>query len=984
MKSHANKLAVAVAACSLSLSGLTQAQKLEEVVVTASKVEASIQDTPIAVTAFTQEALDSQLINDSSAMQFSVPNLTQTKGNFSGGDIRIRGIGSGAVSTFGDSGVGIHVNGIYQVATRIFETQFLDMERVEVLRGPQGTLYGRNTTGGVINLITAKADPTEFSASLDGTVGNYGANQGRFHVNAPLSDTLAFRAAGMMLNRDGFTENVFTGNDVDDRSLWSGRLSFTWDAGENTQVNFMYSLFEEDDSRMRSQKQACNRDPAGILGCLPGNPTYGVANTAGGISGSLMNTIGVINTNVQSLLALSDQLGITGSASNLALLGPNVAAGTTAFGPTDFINDNNPDDRRQVNMDYEPTYFAEEEMFQLQLVHEEGDLTYSWSTGYTENNYSSTEDYEKGVADSNWQPTLDTFVDLGNATALSGGQYQALLCGLAGVPAAACGIPGVTDIGVLGPATGLNALAPFMVESVPGSGVALWAGNSALLGGYGAGVPVLMPDGSLVYASKNFGADESMSDNEGWSHEFRVQSNYDGNLNFMLGAMNLDYQDRNRYVVRSTGLSFPGQVLPINPAVFPAPFGAANPHDEVNPHMQGYENDTRLYELDAQALFGELYYDVNEDLRLTFGARYSEEEKKSKQRTIYVTFADLPPLDPTNNAYGFPKYDQEEFTWKMNATYNMSNDTMVYGTISSSFKSGGVNPISVDDDLADPAAGGDPANLGFKPEFVDAFEIGLKTTFMDGAAQFNGAFFFYDYKDMQQSKIVSVTSLNQNSDAEITGFEGEFRWAATENLEVTANFGWVNAEIGDYNTVDTANPNARGTTEGVISVNGINFIGMVNPETGANDFGNTVVDGQVVPVDFSRCDQPAGFPCAGYRQSLNGNQIALTPEFNYNIGLIYRSEMAGMPLAMQTNYYWQDEMYTTNFNNPGTKIEDWSMWNANARLMGEDWYAEVWVRNILDDDNITGGYLTTSVSSLFTNQFILEPRTYGLSVGLRF
>ena len=77
-------------------------------------------------------------------------------------------------------------------------------------------------------------------------------------MNTPLSDTLAFRAAGMMLNRDGFTENLYTGNDVDDRSLWSGRLSFTWDAGESTQVNFMYSMFEEDDSRMRSQKQACN------------------------------------------------------------------------------------------------------------------------------------------------------------------------------------------------------------------------------------------------------------------------------------------------------------------------------------------------------------------------------------------------------------------------------------------------------------------------------------------------------------------------------------------------------------------------------------------------------------------------------------------------------------------------------------------------------------------------------------------------------
>ena len=872
------------------------------------------------------------------------------------------------MSTFGDTGVGIHVNGIYQVATRIFETQYLDVERVETLRGPQGTLYGRNTTGGVINVITAKADPSEFSASLDGTVGNYGATQARFHVNSPLSDTLALRIAGMSLERDGFTENEFTGNDVDDRSLWSGRLSLTWDAGDDTQVNFMYSKFEEDDSRMRSQKQACNRDPNAILGCLPGNPTYSTAN-GGGIGDALMSTISTINTNVQGLLGQAALLGI-GDPNNAALLA-NVGAGTTTFQDV-FLFDNNPDDRRVVNMDYEPTYKAEEEMFQLQISHDMGDLSFNWSTGYTENYYSSTEDYEKGVATGNWQPTLDTFVDLGNATPLNPGEYQALLCGLASVPAAACGIAGQTDIPTLGAATGVDALAPFMVDFA-GSGAALWAGNSPLLGGYGAGIPVLLPDGTVVNTGKQFGADESYDSNEGWSHEFRIQSNYDGNLNFLLGGMMLDYEARNRYVVRNAGLGFPSQILPINPAVFPAPANLANPHDEVNPHMWGYENDTRRYQLDAKAIFGELYWDVNQDLRLTFGARYSDETKKSKQRTIYSTFADLPPLDSENNAYGFPEYDQDEFTWKVNATYNMGEDTLVYGTVSSSFKSGGVNPISVDDDLADPAAGGDPANLGFAPEFVDAIELGLKTTFMDGAAQFNGAFFYYDYKDMQQSKIVSVTSLNQNTDAEITGLEGEFRWAATENLEVTANFGWVNAEIGDYDTVDTANPNARGTTEGVTSINGINFIVPYEDASG-----------NMVPVDYSRCDQPEPFPCAGYRQSLKGNQIALTPEFNYNIGLIYRSEMAGMPLAMQTNYYWQDEMYTTNFNNPGTKIEDWSMWNANARLMGEDWYAEVWVRNILDDDNITGGYLTTSVSSLFTNQFILEPRTYGLSVGLRF
>ena len=97
-----------------------------------------------------------------------------------------------------------------------------------------------------------------------------------------------------------------------------------------------------------------------------------------------------------------------------------------------------------------------------------------------------------------------------------------------------------------------DSLLPFMVDYA-GPGSAIWAGNSALLGGYGSGIPLLMPDGTLVQTGKQFGADESYSNNEGWSHEFRVQSNYDGNLNFMVGAFNLDYENRNRYVVRNAG-----------------------------------------------------------------------------------------------------------------------------------------------------------------------------------------------------------------------------------------------------------------------------------------------------------------------------------------------------------------------------------------------------------------------------------------------
>ena len=91
-----------------------------------------------------------------------------------------------------------------------------------------------------------------------------------------------------------------------------------------------------------------------------------------------------------------------------------------------------------------------------------------------------------------------------------------------------------------------------------------------------------------------------------------------------------------------------------------------------------------------------------------------------------------------------------------------------------------------------------------------------------------------------------------------------------------------------------------------------------------------------------------------------------------------------MDLTLSTNYYWQDEFYASNFNNLSNLVDDWSMWNASARLSGENWYAEAWIKNIEDNDNVTGQYLTSSVSNLFTNQFMLDPQTYGLSLGYRF
>ena len=146
---------------------------IEDIVVTAQRQSERLQDVPIAVSAFSGEALQKQQIANASDLQLSLPNITFTKTNFTASSFTIRGIGDLCVGASCDSATGIHVNDMPLLSTRLFETEYFDLERVEVLRGPQGTLFGRNATSGVVNFITAKPDLTAFGASGSFEYGNY-------------------------------------------------------------------------------------------------------------------------------------------------------------------------------------------------------------------------------------------------------------------------------------------------------------------------------------------------------------------------------------------------------------------------------------------------------------------------------------------------------------------------------------------------------------------------------------------------------------------------------------------------------------------------------------------------------------------------------------------------------------------------------------------------------------------------------------------
>ena len=273
-----------------------------EIIVTAQKRAESLQVVPIAVSAFSQDMLQRRGLLGGADLQQAIPNVSFGATGFNRYNFQIRGIGSQIQGFSVDTGVGVHENNIPLTANRLAEAEFYDVERVEVLRGPQGTLYGRNATGGVINVITAKPGDA-FSGSITGELGRYDTRRLRGFVNIPLTDTLAVRAAGTMIKRDGTSYNSGTGNFVDSRDLWSTRLTAAWKPSSNFRATAMWEHFRENDTRGGGQKVIC----------APASPVTSIGGVATDPLTSGLLTPGCLNN------APSDKAN-TGAVSSLATL----------------------------------------------------------------------------------------------------------------------------------------------------------------------------------------------------------------------------------------------------------------------------------------------------------------------------------------------------------------------------------------------------------------------------------------------------------------------------------------------------------------------------------------------------------------------------------------------------------------------------------------------------------------------------------------
>ncbi|MDB5970067.1 MAG: hypothetical protein JWQ90_2517 [Hydrocarboniphaga sp.] len=214
---------------------------IEEVVVTAQKREEAIQDVPISIAAFSAEALDARGVFDTKALPYITPAMTISEfGGFS--FIYIRGVGSDAFVPSADPSVTTYVDGVFVPTSQGFSTDFGGVEHVEVLKGPQGTLFGRNSTGGAISIVTKKPGG-EFAADLQGELGNYNERRAKGYFNVPITQSLGVSLD--LLYKDQDNQYTHVSRELVPQQSKSGRLRVDWQLTDDLNLDASYFKSEQ-------------------------------------------------------------------------------------------------------------------------------------------------------------------------------------------------------------------------------------------------------------------------------------------------------------------------------------------------------------------------------------------------------------------------------------------------------------------------------------------------------------------------------------------------------------------------------------------------------------------------------------------------------------------------------------------------------------------------------------------------------------------
>ena len=830
VRAQTSAVAAAVATA-LSAPAIAQ-DAIEEIVVTATKRESSVQDLAVAVTAITGDAISELNLTNVIDIDKMVPGL---KVRYVGADPTIIMRGAGAAGT-NDIAVPIYVDGLYRPRAGQGLASYLDVERMEVLRGPQGTLFGRNTFGGLVNIIAKKPDASAFDYGFAGSAGNFGYGKVEGYVNIPFADSVAMRVTASHTRRDPIIKNTFNrAAGMRDEDNVYARAQLRFEPSDSFDVTFSATYWKDESNG--------NADYAGVILGIPINPVTGETD---GVNGVMIPCQG-------------RQPGTEGDSWPIS--GGRNQAGTCGVDASADVNPN----VYRIASDFVPRRKIDETSFSA-LV--------NWDIGFASLRANI------GVFD--YEEFRLTDSDFSYSTSV----WQA-------------NNPGVT------PPTSTG----------PGYWQQCWGGPTC---GLAAGQRV---------------------NSQATQADIGLNSNSDGALQWTLGFFYYDDSGDG-----DTSSEFVWGYTDTN-----------DPQSISWGHWLYQGNGGTK----STAIYGQAEYSFTDTTRATVGLRRSKDE-----RNFFNKYVDWGPSvhgwaagyysahynDPGSRFDPWPTFvatqasidgrqtgEKENTDWKVALQHDVTDNAMVYGSVATGYIAGAI-------------VGGGSTDLS-KPNEVMAYEVGLKSTLLDGTMRLNAAAYYNDYDGLTTSSFIAqgqtiVAQTSVGGTMESTGLEVEVSWYPTERMTINAGLAFNDSELKKF---------GRSVLNRVFHAGGDQEIGTAVP-----------------------CDQTCSQVYV-----LDGKDARFSPDFTMSLDMSYEFDMGNGTLTPGMYLYASDGYKTTNIEYFFTKQNPYMTMDLRAAWRSNDdmWSVQGYILNATGQIVQVGGdqYSQGRAVADFNN-----PRTYGVRFSYNF
>ncbi|NOX50014.1 MAG: TonB-dependent receptor [Gammaproteobacteria bacterium] len=923
-----------------------EGRKIEEIVVTAERREASIQDTSISITAFTGQMLDDFGIRNQEDLQNFIPATT-----IQPYDATIRGVGRNFRALGGDPGVATYMNGVYSedLLTATAAT-FWDVERIEVLRGPQGTLYGRNAVGGAINILY-KQPSQEFDYSLKAIGGNFGTQEYYGMINGSLiDDLLSARFNFSSRDRDGVIEELGPTDDLDGLGTRNYAIQLQFTPLDNLVFDVRYNdmsidrdfgganggglvVLNEEGLGFRNTTNVvpgyraidtANTDPANFAQNSWYDVTAPILNFNDPVTGAAVqaqnNRLGVDLaefSGFRNAAASLDGFGVTGPASAARLnscvfdgdiSGSDVCAATNGLNREQFD---------QQGIQFTTTWNATDNI-EFKYIYGYNALAYRRTTDddntaslfqdrqfYVNHEASYSSHEVQMFYDVSDTLTFTTGVFLYDATIDQRGDFYSSV----------------------GEARFIN---PY-VDNTGIAGIIFGGGGTPALHSARdrCGDPATAtPSCAINYASDNPAPATNNNLHIGlWRGD--NGTNADLNVSHGINSLGSDllYHTQTK---RDAFAAYTQGVWDINED-FTLTFGVRYAVDEV----YAEENLFRYSEVapGVLGLFGLTLFDYN----LANGGLVVDATAPGGYRgTALAVNGGIPVALSVYRA--FDRKDTE-VTGRLNIDWNVTDSTFLYLSATSGYRSGGNNLVFFS------------ATPDYDPEELLAYEFGYKMQLLDDTLQINGSFYYYDYESIHTvaTEVTpplvpggppgTTTSVLAAPGAEIWGIEAEIMWLTTDNLTVGGNFSFTPSEYtkdlfvqdpAQINTPESLFPDANALT-----------------------------------------------------QNINGNQILQVPELKYTVWSSYRWPLdGGASVEVFGVYNWIDEVYYSPFETQGERADSYDRLDLRATWTSAEgnWIVSGFVNNIFNDVGVLQVLREGEDEFFRRSSGTTTPRLYGLEV----